>query len=184
MSAQWIKLTGRDGAEVFVNMASATMMRPRKHWTRIWFMGARDDHVDVFESAAEIVLSLDEKLARQAEVRRPPPPPVIPAPVYNEPKRPEPRPAPAPEPYTAPPPALPRTAINGVAAKLAKAAAVKVSRAPIPSLAEPPERPQMSETVAEQRDQRARRRASAIMDERRQQLARKLEQMRREKGGE
>lgn len=175
MAAQWIKLTGKRGDEVFINMETVSMMSPHKRMTRIWFAGACDDHVDVFESVADIVTRLDEQLVAVAEAIRPPPaarieppppryepPPISPAPVRHE--------------ATAP-----RT-MNGVAAKLSRTAEVKVSPRALPTRDDRVERPQMSEIVADQRDQRARRRASAIMDERRQQLARKLEAMRREKG--
>lgn len=183
MAAQWIKLTGKRGDEVFINMETVSMMSPRKRMTRIWFAGACDDHVDVFESAAEIVTRLDEQLVAATEAVRPPtpvarieppppryePPPAPPAPVRQEVIAPRRQEAPA-----------PRT-MNGVAAKLSRTADVKVSARAI-AARDDRERPQMSEIVADQRDQRARRRASAIMDERRQQLARKLEAMRREKG--
>ena len=185
MSAQWIKLTGKDDAPLFVNMASVSMIRPRKRRTRIWFIGHSKDYVDVVETAEEIILRLDEHLlaARVAEMKTAPAPALIETrPVNGHVVKPEMNGAVKAEMNGAAtkieiPPVKPSA---GVAAKLARASAVKISSAPI-APARSRADADSGKAVAEERDQRAKRRVSAILDERREQLARKLESMRKDK---
>ena len=61
MSSEWIKLTERGGAEIYVNLATASSIQRLTNgpFTKIWFLaGEREGVVDVMENPSEIFTEL------------------------------------------------------------------------------------------------------------------------------
>jgi hypothetical protein len=62
MVSEWVKLTDKDGKDIYVNLANASSISPKKGGSEIWFLGGagNEGRVHVEEPPEKVLALVDE----------------------------------------------------------------------------------------------------------------------------